>query len=91
MKLIDEIKLKHLLIDSEKLRRLEILGVDNWSGYDFAIWGTYEDFDKSLEDWEDEDLPNILEKYQDSSDSYVITFTEPFYKNYLEYKINNCY
>lgn len=87
MKIIQENDLKRLLIDSETLRRLEELGVDNWDGYDMSIWNRYEDFDKDIEDWETEDLPNLVNEFQDLVPSdFTITFTEPFYKNYLEWK-----
>lgn len=33
MKLISESELKQLLFDSERLRRLEVGGVDNWDWY----------------------------------------------------------
>lgn len=86
MKIINESELKQLLIDSETLRRLESAGVDNWNGYDDAIWNHYGDFDNSLEDWEDECLPDLLKEFKDLVPSdFTITFTEPFYKNYLEY------
>lgn len=87
MKLIQDDDLKRLLIDSETLRRLEAMGVDNWVGYEMAIWNDYGNFSNSLKDWEDVCLPNLLEEFSDFTPSdFTITFTEPFYKNYLEWK-----
>lgn len=62
MKIIDNSKLKSLLIDSERLRRLDYMGVDNWDWYGEAI---FHNPDGDLEDWEENNLPKILESYQD--------------------------
>lgn len=61
-KIISWNELNDLLRDSEKLRRLEDLGVDNWNGYDLAMSGDYE-FDKSFLDWEEEELHKIVDSY----------------------------
>ncbi len=38
MKLIDESELRSLLMDSELLRRLDIMGVDNWVYYEDVLF-----------------------------------------------------
>lgn len=60
MKLISEKELRELLIDSERLRRLESGGVDNWDWYYEAL-----NEDGDLEDWKEINLPNLLNKYND--------------------------
>lgn len=68
MKLISEKELRSLLMDSERLRRLESGGVDNWDWYYEALTE-----DGDLEDWED-DLDNLLNKYPD----YNTTFEDNY-------------
>lgn len=53
--IISEEELLRLLCDSEYLSRLESFGVDNWEAYDMAIEG--------LDEWESEELPELLNTY----------------------------
>lgn len=73
MKLIKETELSNLLMDSECLRRLESMGVDNWLWYGDALFRNPE-YEGTLEDWEENELPNLLENYKDyipkESDNY---------------------
>lgn len=62
MKLIEESELRNLLMDSERLRRLDSMGVDNWYGE--ALFNNPE-CEGTLEDWEEKELPNLLENYKD--------------------------
>lgn len=61
MKIIDEYELRKLLIDSERLRRLEAAGVDNWIGYSLAMDGDIDN--PSIWKWIDGYLDDILENY----------------------------
>lgn len=63
MKLISESELYQLLKDSERLRRLDSLGVDNWEGYDLAL-SENDDFGKDYRDWVDIDLEGLLDEYE---------------------------
>lgn len=73
MKLIEESKLRNLLMDSERLRRLDSMEVDNWVWYGEALFRNSE-CEGTLEDWEEKELPNLLENYKDyqskESDNY---------------------
>ena len=69
MKLISEKELRGLLIDSERLRRLESGGVDNWDWYYEAL-----NEDGDLEDWEETYLNEIVNKYPD----YNTTFEDNY-------------
>ena len=51
MKLIEDSKLRDLLIQSEILRRLECMGVDNWNWYEEALFRNSEE--ASIKDWEE--------------------------------------
>ena len=53
---IEEEELLSLLADSRKLAAIETGGVDNWSGYDYAM-----DFLSEEEGIVAEDLPNLYE------------------------------
>lgn len=53
--IISEEELSQLLYNSERLGRLESFGVDNWEAYDMAIEG--------LDEWESEELPELLNTY----------------------------
>lgn len=55
--------LKRLLIDSEILRRLQNGGVDNWINYSDALNEEFESDGKSFEDWEDDELPKLIQSY----------------------------
>lgn len=61
MKLIEDSKLRDLLIQSEILRRLECMGVDNWNWYGEALFRNSEE---SIEDWEETKLSKIMEEYR---------------------------
>lgn len=69
MKLIDESKLRSLLIDSELLRRLNIMGVNNWDWYGDALFNNPE-CEGTLEDWEEHSLPSIVDNYE-SLEHYI--------------------
>lgn len=62
MKLIEDSKLRDLLIQSEILRRLECMGVDNWNWYEEALFRNSEE---SIKDWEETKLSKIMEEYRD--------------------------
>lgn len=62
-KLIEESELRSLLLESEILRRLDSMGVDNWIWYGEALFRNPE-CKGTIEDWEEEDLPNIINKYK---------------------------
>lgn len=62
MKLIEDSKLRDLLIQSEILRRLECMGVDNWNWYEEALFRNSEG---SIKDWEETKLSKIMEEYRD--------------------------
>lgn len=64
MKLIEESELKNLLMDSECLRRLDSMRVDNWIWYGDVLFNNSE-YEGTLEDWEEKELPNLLENYKD--------------------------
>lgn len=53
--IISEEELLRLLYDSEYLSRLVAFGVDNWEAYDMAMEG--------LDEWESEELPELLNTY----------------------------
>ena len=61
MKLIEDSKLRDLLIQSEILRRLECMGVDNWNWYGEALFRNSEE---SIKDWEETKLSKIMEEYR---------------------------
>lgn len=63
MKLIEDSKLRDLLIQSEILRRLECMGVDNWNWYEEALFRNSEE--ESIKDWEETKLSKIMEEYRD--------------------------
>lgn len=69
MKLINESKLRSLLIDSELLRRLDIMGVDNWVWYGDALFNNPK-CEGTLEDWEEHSLPSIVDNYE-SLEHYI--------------------
>lgn len=73
MKLIDESKLRRLLIASKALARLKSGGVDNWEHYDQAMNDTSM-FEKSYWKWLEEDLDKDIDNYQDvlDYDNYCI-------------------
>lgn len=64
MKLIDDHELRRLLIDSERLRRLNAAGVDNWKGY-YSAMVEAPDTKISLWEWIDDHLDNLLANYRD--------------------------
>lgn len=69
MKLIEESKLKRLLADSERLRRLESGGVYNWNWY-YESLRDRRISNKSYNDWIEEDLDNIIDNYE-SLEHYI--------------------
>lgn len=64
MKLINDKKLRQLLINSEKLKRLEAAGVNNWIGYDEALSKNI-NYSYSFKEWLENYLDYIIVRYPD--------------------------
>lgn len=65
MKLIDENRLRELLIAEYKLNALETGGVDNWDWYGEALYSDEED-GYNLNDYEENYLENDLNSFNDA-------------------------
>lgn len=66
MKLISNSELKQLLASSEKLRRLEEAGVDNWINYDEALFNN-SNYKENFLTWRKTELDKLVMEYPDFS------------------------
>ena len=59
--IITESEYRRLLLDSERLKRLEEGGVDNWTYYYYAL---NPDNDLSIDEWEEQYVDDIIELHK---------------------------